>query len=44
MVDMKFLKLYGFRITLYLGVFGVANYEFQIVFSEFRIADLIWRT
>ena len=44
MVDMKFWKLYDCRITLYSGVFGAADYEFQIVFSEFRIADLIWQT
>ena len=34
MVDMKFWKLYDFRTTLYSGVFGVADYEFQIGFSE----------
>ena len=44
MVDTKFWKLYDFRITLYSGVFRVADYEFQIVFSEFRIANLIWQT
>ena len=44
MVDMKFRKLYDFRITQCSGVFGVADYEFQIVFSEFRIADLTWQT
>ena len=43
MVDMKFLKLYDFRITLYWGVFGLADYEFQIGFSEFIIANLIWQ-
>ena len=42
--DMKFVKLYGFSTTPYSGVFGVADYEFQIVISEFRIADLIWQT
>ena len=30
MADMKFWKLYDFRTTLYSGVFGVADYEFQI--------------
>ena len=30
MVDMKFWKLYDIRITLYSGVFRVADYEFQI--------------
>ena len=44
MVDMKFWKLYDIRITLYSGVFGVADDEFQIVFSEFCIIDLIWQT
>ena len=44
MVDIKFWKLYDFRLTLYSAVFGVADYEFQILFSEFRIADLIWQT
>ena len=36
MADMKFWKLYDIRTTLYLGVFRVADYEFQIGFSEFR--------
>ena len=36
MVDMKFWKLYDFRITLYSGVFEVADYEFQIRFSKFH--------
>ena len=44
MVDMKFWKLYDLSITLYSGVFGVADYEIQIVFLEFRIADPIWQT
>ena len=44
MVDIKFWKLYDFRITLYSEVFGVADHEFRIVFSEFRIADPIWQT
>ena len=44
MVDMKFWELYDFRITLYSRVFGVADYEFQIGFLEFHIADLIWQT
>ena len=36
MVNMKFEKLYDFRTTLYSGVFGIADYEFQIWFSGFR--------
>ena len=36
MVDIKFWKLYDIRITLYLGVFGVADYEFQIGFLKFH--------
>ena len=34
MVDMKFWKLCDFRISLYSGVFGVADYEFQIGFLK----------
>ena len=34
MADMKFRKLYDFRTTLYLGVFGVADCEFQIGFLK----------
>ena len=44
MVDMKFWKLYDFGITLYSMVFDVADYEFVIGFSEFKMADPIWRT
>ena len=44
MVDMKFWKLYDIRITLYSGVFRVADYEFDIGFSEFKMANPIWRT
>ena len=36
MVDMKFWKLYDFRISLYSGVFGVTDYEFQIEFLKFH--------
>ena len=36
MANMKFRKLYDFRTTLYSGVFGVADYEFQnFSFSTF---------
>ena len=41
---MKFWKLYDFRISLYSTVFEVADYEFDIGFSEFKIADPIWWT
>ena len=44
MVDMKFWKLYDFRISLYSTVFEVADYEFDIGFSEFKMTDPIWRT
>ena len=44
MVDMKFWKLYDFRISLYSTVFEVADYEFKIGFSEFKMADIIiWK-
>ena len=43
-MDMKFWKLHDFCITLSSGVFAVPDYEFQILFSEFRIANLIWQT
>ena len=36
MVDMKFSKLYDFRINLYSGVFGVADYECEIGFLKFH--------
>ena len=36
MAAMKFWKLYDFRTTLYSGVFGVTDCEFQIEFTEFR--------
>ena len=44
MVGMKFWKLYDFRISLYSAVFEVADYEFDIGFSDFKMADPIWRT
>ena len=44
MVDMKFLKLYDFRISLYSTVFEVVDYEFDFRFSEFIMADPIWKT
>ena len=33
MVDMKFWKLYDFRITLYSGVFGVTD-EFVVSIAK----------
>ena len=41
MVDMKFWKLYDIRITLYSGVFGVADYEFRIGFLNSIEFELI---
>ena len=35
MVDMKFWKLYDIRIILYSTAVKVADYEFDIRFSEF---------
>ena len=40
MVDMKFWKLYDIRITPYSGVFGVADYEFQIGFLKSTTSSL----
>ena len=34
----------NFSDTLYLGVFGVTDYESEMRFSNFKIADPIWRT
>ena len=44
MADIIFCKPNDFRGTLYSKVFEVANYEFHIRFSEFEMADPIWRT
>ena len=44
MADIIFWKANDFRGTLYSKVFEVADYEFDIVFSEFKMADPIWRT
>ena len=43
MADMKFWKLYDFRKSRYSTVFDVADYEFDIGFLEFKMADPIWR-
>ena len=42
MADIIFWKANDFRGTLYSKVFEVADYEFDIRFSEFKIADPIW--
>ena len=39
-----FWKPNDFRGTLYSKVFEVADYKFDIGFSEFKMADSIWRT
>ena len=44
MSDMHFQKLHDFRETLYSEAFRVANYEFDIEFSELKMADPILRT
>ena len=44
MADIIFWKLNNFRGTLYYKVFEVADYVFDIEFSEFKIADSIRRT
>ena len=44
MADIIFWKSNDFRGTLYSRVFGVANYEFDIGFIFFEMADPIWRT
>ena len=40
----NFEKPHNYRKTLYLKAFGVDDYEFNIGFSEFKMADPIWRT
>ena len=44
MSDMQFWKPHDFRETLYLEVSEVADYEFDIRFLEFKMADAIWWT
>ena len=44
MSDMQFWKPHDFRKTLYSEAFEVADYEFDIGFSKFKMADPIWRT
>ena len=41
MADTIFWKPNDFRGTLYFNVFKVADYEFDIGFSEFKMADPI---
>ena len=44
MADIISWKGNDFRGTLYSKVFEVADYEFDIGFSEFKMADIIfWR-
>ena len=42
MADIIFWKAKDFHITLYSKVFEVADYEFDIGFSELKMADVIW--
>ena len=44
MADIIFSKPNDFRGTYYSKVFEVADYEFDIRFSEFKMADPIWKT
>ena len=44
MSDMEFWKPHNFRETLYSEAFRVADYEFEIGFSEFKMAEPICRT
>ena len=44
MADIIFWKANDFRGTLYSKVFEVADYEFDIRFPEFKMADPIWWT
>ena len=43
MSGMQFLKPHDFRETLFSEAFGVVDYEFDIGFSELKMADPIWR-
>ena len=40
--DIQFWKPHDFVKTLYSKAFGVADYEFDIGFSEFKMADIIF--
>ena len=44
MSDMQFWKPHDFRENQNSEVFDVADYKFDIGFSEFKMADPIWRT
>ena len=44
MSDMQFWKPHDFRETLYSEAFEVADYEYDIGFSEFKMADPMWQT
>ena len=42
--NVKQKRLLSLFETLYSGAFGVADYDFDIGFSESKMVDLIWRT
>lgn len=42
--NIQLWKRRDYRETLYLGVFLVADYDFSIGFSEFRMMNSIWWT
>ena len=44
MADIIFWKADDFHITLYPKVFEVADYEFDIVLSGFKMAGPTWQT
>ena len=44
MADIIFWRANDFRGPLYSKVFEVADYEFDIGFSKFKMADPIWLT
>ena len=43
MSNIKFWKQQDFHETLYSKAFGVADYECNIGFSKFKMADPIWQ-
>ena len=42
MADTFLTKLTESLATRYSGVFGFADYKYEVSFSKFKIADLIW--
>ena len=44
MADKFFLNSSDLLETRYSGVFGVADYEFEVSSKKFKMADLIWQT